>query len=312
MAHQLISRRVLATGTAGAVALCVAAVGAVPASAAPEPGGHARRSRRTGALGRRRPAVDVDAGEGRPALHPERLRLGRDHPRRAQPAAVRRREPGGGGAQVPPRRRHLLRLDRQRQEPGPDRRPLERPAAGRAIGSERPHPAAGRHRPGAGRGDPHRAAGHPVPRVDGARRRRAAPPTPAPPRPITGRELKAMGVNTDFAPGRRRQRQPAQPGDRHAVLLLRPGAGRRAWSRRQVTGYQTDAGVVATAKHFPGHGDTATDSHVGVPVITHTREQWERIDAPPFKAAISAGIDMIMTRAPRGSRRSTTPATRRR
>ena len=63
----------------------------------------------------------------------------------------------------------------------------------------------------------------------------------------------------------------------------------------QVEGYQDDAGVSAAAKHFPGHGDTATDSHVAFPVITHTREQWEQIDAPPFKAAIAAGIDMIMT-----------------
>jgi beta-N-acetylhexosaminidase len=62
----------------------------------------------------------------------------------------------------------------------------------------------------------------------------------------------------------------------------------------QVTGYQ-QAGVVACAKHFPGHGDTGEDSHTGLPVITHTREEWDRIDAPPFKAAIAAGVDSIMT-----------------
>ena len=54
-----------------------------------------------------------------------------------------------------------------------------------------------------------------------------------------------------------------------------------------VAGYQS-ANVAATAKHFPGHGDTATDSHFGVPIINHTRAQWERIDAPPFRAAIAA------------------------
>jgi beta-N-acetylhexosaminidase len=63
----------------------------------------------------------------------------------------------------------------------------------------------------------------------------------------------------------------------------------------QVDGYQQDGGVSASAKHFPGHGDTATDSHVAFPIITHTREQWEQLDAPPFKAAIAKGIDMIMT-----------------
>ncbi len=62
----------------------------------------------------------------------------------------------------------------------------------------------------------------------------------------------------------------------------------------EVTGYQR-SGVAACAKHFPGHGDTATDSHTGLPVITHSREQWAELDAPPFRAAIDAGIDAIMT-----------------
>ena len=61
-----------------------------------------------------------------------------------------------------------------------------------------------------------------------------------------------------------------------------------------VDGYQS-ADVAATAKHFPGHGDTATDSHYGVPIINHTRAEWESIDAPPFRAAINRGIDTIMT-----------------
>ncbi|NEE49689.1 glycoside hydrolase family 3 protein, partial [Streptomyces sp. SID8455] len=51
----------------------------------------------------------------------------------------------------------------------------------------------------------------------------------------------------------------------------------------------------ATAKHFPGHGDTSTDSHTGLPVIGHTRQQWEELDAPPFRAAIRARIDSVMT-----------------
>jgi beta-N-acetylhexosaminidase len=63
----------------------------------------------------------------------------------------------------------------------------------------------------------------------------------------------------------------------------------------QVSGYQKDAGIIATPKHFPGHGDTATDSHTGIPVITHSKAQWQQIDAPPFKAAIKAGTSMIMS-----------------
>lgn len=48
------------------------------------------------------------------------------------------------------------------------------------------------------------------------------------------------------------------------------------------------AGVSATAKHFPGHGDTAVDSHYGLPIITHDRETLERVDLEPFRAAIAA------------------------
>ena len=55
------------------------------------------------------------------------------------------------------------------------------------------------------------------------------------------------------------------------------------------------AGVSAVAKHFPGHGDTGEDSHHALPVVTHSRQEWERIDAPPFRAAIAAGVDAIMT-----------------
>ncbi len=61
-----------------------------------------------------------------------------------------------------------------------------------------------------------------------------------------------------------------------------------------MTGY-TSAGVAGAAKHFPGHGDTANDSHTGLPVIDHTREEWEQLDRPPFQAAIDAGVPAIMT-----------------
>ena len=111
---------------------------------------------------------------------------------------------------------------------------------------------------------------------------------------ITGEELEAMGVNTNFAP----------VADVN-VNALNPVIGTRSFSSNpalaaemvgaQVQGYQDDAGISSSAKHFPGHGDTATDSHVAFPIITHTREQWESMDAPPFKAAIDRGIDMIMT-----------------
>ena len=62
----------------------------------------------------------------------------------------------------------------------------------------------------------------------------------------------------------------------------------------QVKGYHA-GGVSAVAKHFPGHGDTGVDSHFGLPEVTHSLEQFHAIDLPPFKAAIAAGVDTIMT-----------------
>jgi beta-N-acetylhexosaminidase len=54
------------------------------------------------------------------------------------------------------------------------------------------------------------------------------------------------------------------------------------------------AGVIATAKHFPGHGDTSVDSHRGLPVIAHKRERLEQIELVPFRAAVAAGVGSVM------------------
>ncbi|GAU68092.1 probable beta-hexosaminidase [Streptomyces sp. NBRC 110611] len=110
---------------------------------------------------------------------------------------------------------------------------------------------------------------------------------------IAGRELFAMGIRQDYAPDADVNVNPANP-----VIGVRSfGADPRAVARMvggQVKGYQ-EGGVAACAKHFPGHGDTDTDSHVGLPYIRHTAEEWERLDAPAFRAAIAAGVDSIMT-----------------
>jgi beta-N-acetylhexosaminidase len=58
--------------------------------------------------------------------------------------------------------------------------------------------------------------------------------------------------------------------------------------------YQAN-GIVATAKHFPGHGDTSVDSHFDLPLIEHDLERLEAVELPPFEAAIAAGVDCIMT-----------------
>ncbi|MFD5105891.1 glycoside hydrolase family 3 protein [Streptomyces cinereoruber] len=110
---------------------------------------------------------------------------------------------------------------------------------------------------------------------------------------IAGTELAALGIRQNYAPVADVNVNPANPviGVRSFGSDPRAVAGLVA---AQVKGYRR-AGVAATSKHFPGHGDTAVDSHYGLPTITHTREQWEELDAPPFRSAIAAGIDSIMT-----------------
>ncbi|MCP3799479.1 glycoside hydrolase family 3 protein [Allokutzneria sp. A3M-2-11 16] len=110
---------------------------------------------------------------------------------------------------------------------------------------------------------------------------------------IAGRELRAMGINQNYAPDADVNVNPLNPVIGARSFAEDPTLAARL-TAAQVEGYQ-QGGVVATAKHFPGHGDTNVDSHTGIPVINHSREQWERLDAPPFRAAIDSGIDSIMT-----------------
>ena len=113
---------------------------------------------------------------------------------------------------------------------------------------------------------------------------------------ITGEELRAVGLNQNFAPSGDVNVNPANPiigvrsfsADPQLAARLTGGA---------VRGYQDPgaAGVSAASKHFPGHGDTNQDSHTDLPVIEHTPQQWEQLDAPPFREAIKAGTDSIMS-----------------
>ncbi|WP_149259191.1 glycoside hydrolase family 3 protein [Actinomadura sp. K4S16] len=110
---------------------------------------------------------------------------------------------------------------------------------------------------------------------------------------VTGAELRAVGINLDYAPDADVNVNPRNP-----VIGLRSFGSDPALASTLVQGaiggFQA-AGVAAAAKHFPGHGDTATDSHTGLPVIRHSPRTWEKLDAPPFKAAVAAGVDLIMT-----------------
>ncbi|WP_245765485.1 glycoside hydrolase family 3 protein [Nonomuraea jiangxiensis] len=110
---------------------------------------------------------------------------------------------------------------------------------------------------------------------------------------VTGQELAALGINQNYAPVADVNVDPGNP-----VIGVRSFGEDTGLvsdlTRAAVRGLQ-QGGVSASLKHFPGHGDTVNDSHNSVPWIFHTREEWERIDAPPFRAGIAAGADMVMT-----------------
>ncbi|GAB4000749.1 hypothetical protein GCM10029992_33780 [Glycomyces albus] len=111
---------------------------------------------------------------------------------------------------------------------------------------------------------------------------------------ISGDELRAMGINQNFAPVADVNVNPDNPVIGVRSFSSDPGLASDMVSS-QVEGYQSDEDLASTVKHFPGHGDTDTDSHVGLPLITHTYEEWQQLDAPPFRAAIESGVDTIMS-----------------
>jgi beta-N-acetylhexosaminidase len=111
---------------------------------------------------------------------------------------------------------------------------------------------------------------------------------------ISGTELRAMGLNVNFAPDADVNVNPANPviGVRSFGSDAEHVAG---FTAAQVKGYQARGDLAATVKHFPGHGDTEDDSHTDLPQIDHTYEEWQAVDAPPFRAAIDAGVGAIMS-----------------
>ncbi|WP_104480782.1 glycoside hydrolase family 3 protein [Actinokineospora auranticolor] len=115
---------------------------------------------------------------------------------------------------------------------------------------------------------------------------------------VNGAELRAMGVTQNFAPVADVNSNPLNPVIGVRSFSADPQLAGELVSA-EVRGYQGSGRptetVSAAAKHFPGHGDAATDSHTGLPVITRTAEAWRRTDLPPFRAAIAAGVDSIMT-----------------
>lgn len=110
---------------------------------------------------------------------------------------------------------------------------------------------------------------------------------------LTGEELKALGLQINFAPVLDINSNPDNPiiGIRSfgsdADLVTRLGIA-------TIAGLQK-SGVIAAVKHFPGHGDTTVDSHLGMPVLAHNRERLDTVELKPFRAAIENGAEMIMT-----------------
>lgn len=110
---------------------------------------------------------------------------------------------------------------------------------------------------------------------------------------VLGRELTAMGVNVNYAPICDVNINPQNP-----VIGIRsfgedPAAVAELASA-MIEGIQS-RGVAATAKHFPGHGDTDGDSHHGLPFVTHKLDRLQQVEFPPFQTAIAAKVKLMMT-----------------
>ncbi|HET8732938.1 MAG TPA: beta-N-acetylhexosaminidase, partial [Anaeromyxobacteraceae bacterium] len=110
---------------------------------------------------------------------------------------------------------------------------------------------------------------------------------------LLGSELRAVGIDQDYAPVVDVDTNPANPviGDRS---LSRDPERVGRLGAALARGLQS-AGVAACAKHFPGHGDTSQDSHVALPRLAHSLERLEAVELPPFRALARAGVASVMT-----------------
>jgi beta-N-acetylhexosaminidase len=110
---------------------------------------------------------------------------------------------------------------------------------------------------------------------------------------IAAAESRAIGIHVNFAPVVDVNNNPRNPVINTRSYGEEPELVGRLGSA-YVRGLQA-GGMIATLKHFPGHGDTDVDSHLGLPIIKDPRESLEKTEFPPFKAAIAAGAGAIMT-----------------
>jgi beta-N-acetylhexosaminidase len=109
---------------------------------------------------------------------------------------------------------------------------------------------------------------------------------------ITAQEARAIGVHWNFFPDVDVNSNPANP-----IINTRSFGEDPQQVGELAAAYIRAAranGMLTTAKHFPGHGDTATDSHLGVAEVTGNKAHLESVELPPFRRAIAAGVDSVM------------------
>ncbi|MGB0564516.1 MAG: glycoside hydrolase family 3 N-terminal domain-containing protein [Spirulinaceae cyanobacterium] len=110
---------------------------------------------------------------------------------------------------------------------------------------------------------------------------------------VTAQEAAALGINWILAPVVDVNNNPSNP-----VINVRAFGETPEQVSQLATAFIQGAQVLpvlTTAKHFPGHGDTATDSHLSLPVMHHSPERLAQVELPPFQAAIAAGVDTVMS-----------------
>jgi len=109
----------------------------------------------------------------------------------------------------------------------------------------------------------------------------------------TGEELRVLGINWNLAPSVDVNSNPNNP-----VIGVRSYGESpdmvSAFSKENIRGMK-EVGILSTIKHFPGHGDTEADSHLGLPVVHHTKTRLMNVELKPFIDCIEAGVDAVMS-----------------
>lgn len=109
----------------------------------------------------------------------------------------------------------------------------------------------------------------------------------------TGEELQALGINMNFAPVVDVNNNPANP-----VIGIRSFGNKPKMVARFGVEFMKglhDVGIIAVAKHFPGHGDTSSDSHIDLPIVPYNLGRLKKVELLPFSTMIRNGVDVIMT-----------------